>query len=308
MPMEAEAADPETVDADVEISFPAWAPVTPQPSSRAALLALVDGVRRLDARLVADVGGQLVHAALASVASGSVTISDGVATFDPPTVVRVLAVGSGESADTSLAVRDDLIYEAMSWPGEGPDAPLRAALERMRRIETKAARDAAKRGALVLADGPIEADAEGTVVGYVKRIERLYVPTSAMSILARMKRGQRSPLFLLKAIRSPRYGWFLRLADPLPGESPLSGVARLEVLASRGKDSAVKIADTLTSTLPPLAPSRARDPRSPQNLMPIGALETYLRRLLGDQAWIRRLIRARMALAEQESLGTRTNS
>lgn len=293
--MEAERADPETVDADVEVPFLEWTPVTPSATDTPGRIALVDGVRRVDARLVAEAKGELVHAVLASVAAGSVTIEHQRATFDPPSVARVLAVGSGQNADSSLKLRDDLIYEPMSWEGEGPDAPVRAALERMRRIETRTARDAAKRGALVLADGPLDADTEGVVVGYVKRIERLYVPISAMSVLAKLKRGQRSPMFLLNAVRSPRYGWFLRLAEPLPGESPLSGVARLEVLASKGRDAARGIADTLSLTLPSLAPSRARDPRSPQNLMPIGALEAHLRRLLGDQRWIRGLIRARLA-------------
>jgi hypothetical protein len=33
-----------------------------------------------------------------------------------------------------------------------------------------------------------------------------------------------------------------------------------------------------------------RDPRSPQNLLPVGALETALTHRLGDRRWVGRLI------------------
>jgi hypothetical protein len=43
--------------------------------------------------------------------------------------------------------------------------------------------------------------------------------------------------------------------------------------------------------LPAFVPGRGRDPRAPQNLLPIGALEARLRRRMGDV----RLIRNRLA-------------
>ena len=48
------------------------------------------------------------------------------------------------------------------------------------------------------------------------------------------------------------------------------------------------------SALPGFASSPIRDPRAPQNLYPIGALEDHLRRRMGDQEFIRRSIEAHL--------------
>ena len=46
----------------------------------------------------------------------------------------------------------------------------------------------------------------------------------------------------------------------------------------------------LTHNLPRFASRPEHDPRAPQNLLPVGALETQLRHELGDARYIRRLI------------------
>jgi hypothetical protein len=74
---------------------------------------------------------------------------------------------------------------------------------------------------------------------------------------------------------------------------------RLEVSDTVGRDEAVRLADLTSTVLPGFVPSRTRDPRAPQNLVPIGALEQHLRRGLGDA----RLIHRRLAtLLAQESV------
>lgn len=50
------------------------------------------------------------------------------------------------------------------------------------------------------------------------------------------------------------------------------------------------LADAATIWLPRCAPQRARDPRSPQNLLPIGALERKLKVALGDARLVKRWI------------------
>jgi hypothetical protein len=67
-------------------------------------------------------------------------------------------------------------------------------------------------------------------------------------------------------------------------------VVRLEVSDVVGLDAAVRLADATAVLLPRFSPSRGRDPRAPQNLLPIGALEAGLRRRLGDAALVRRHI------------------
>ena len=49
------------------------------------------------------------------------------------------------------------------------------------------------------------------------------------------------------------------------------------------------LADRLTAALPSFV-GRASDPRAPQNLAPIGALEGRLRHRMGDARFIRRAV------------------
>jgi hypothetical protein len=54
------------------------------------------------------------------------------------------------------------------------------------------------------------------------------------------------------------------------------------------------LADLSARELPRFASDATRDPRAPQNLVPIGALEARLRHRLGDPTIIRRAIEARL--------------
>jgi hypothetical protein len=67
-------------------------------------------------------------------------------------------------------------------------------------------------------------------------------------------------------------------------------VARLEISETTGLADAVRVADLTARMLPRLASTPERDPRAPQNLVSVGALERHLRHRLGDPTWIRRLL------------------
>jgi hypothetical protein len=54
---------------------------------------------------------------------------------------------------------------------------------------------------------------------------------------------------------------------------------------------AVRLADSSAMTLPRLASIPYKDPRAPQNLLPIGGLERRLRALLGDARLLHRALR-----------------
>jgi hypothetical protein len=88
--------------------------------------------------------------------------------------------------------------------------------------------------------------------------------------------------------RFGRFSWFVRLALRLPIDGDLTGLARLEIADVVGFETARALADAVTVVLPRFVPSRGRDPRAPQNLLPIGALEMHLRHQLGDPRVIRR--------------------
>jgi hypothetical protein len=58
-----------------------------------------------------------------------------------------------------------------------------------------------------------------------------------------------------------------------------------------GQDDAVALADRVTAQLPRFA-GRPADPRTPQNLAPVGGLETWLRHRMGDARMVRRSLLA----------------
>jgi len=115
-------------------------------------------------------------------------------------------------------------------------------------------------------------------------------------LLARLRAGERTPLFALRSSRRfVRFSWFVRLAPPELGDSELAGIARLEVAEAVGIEAARRLADASAAILPRFVPGRWRDPRSPQNLLPIGALERTLRRYMGDGRLLRRHIETLIA-------------
>jgi hypothetical protein len=69
---------------------------------------------------------------------------------------------------------------------------------------------------------------------------------------------------------------------------------RLETSAAAGLEAARARADASACLLPSCASDPAHDPRAPQNLLPIGGLESRLRHLLGDPLIVRRAIESRL--------------
>ncbi|OQX66793.1 MAG: hypothetical protein B6A08_18705 [Sorangiineae bacterium NIC37A_2] len=164
----------------------------------------------------------------------------------------------------------------------------------MRLAEATLARDLCSQNTLTIVDGPLsfEPERRGVALGYIKRVHELYLPKRFIPLLATLPSGARTPMFAIQTAKSgfARYSWFQRLEHPGPGATEMHGIVRLEVAANVGLDAARELANAATTWLPRTAPSRARDPRSPQNLLPIGALEQKLRAALGDARLFRRWI------------------
>jgi hypothetical protein len=138
------------------------------------------------------------------------------------------------------------------------------------------------------------------VLGYVKRLQRAYLPAAAATLLVSLAPSQRTPLFLLRdpAGRFDRYSWYVRLAPPAAIAHPLAGIVRLEISTGMGIQGAVDAADLSARVVPEFRSTPERDPRAPQNLLPIGALERALRHSLGDPQWIRRMLISYLSSAE----------
>jgi hypothetical protein len=132
------------------------------------------------------------------------------------------------------------------------------------------------------------------VVGFVKRLIRAYLDPVASTLLPRLEVGERTPLFLVESVRDPRYSWYLRIGAGRAIDSALTGIVRLEAGATAGLEAARELADLSARDLARFGSDAARDPRAPQNLLPIGGLEARLKHRLGDPAVVRRAVEKRL--------------
>jgi hypothetical protein len=290
--------DAAELDLDVEHDAAAWAPIEAPVVSPSQPLSFVDGVRRMEARLVVTRDGRTVHGALGAYGVGVVECRDTGATFAEERFGRVAIFGAGERPPAALSLDPALVYEPRSVPEDDADAPLRGLHGEMRTAEGVLARAHAAADRIVVADGPLNIGeaTPGRVVGFVKRLFKLYLPVEQLPVLRALPVGTRTPVFLIVSTgRFSRYSWFLRIGPRLAIESEYTGLVRLEVSQSVGRDEAVRLAGLTAALLPRYVPSRTRDPRAPQNLVPIGALEQHLRRGLGDARLIQRRLATRLA-------------
>ena len=142
---------------------------------------------------------------------------------------------------------------------------------------------------LVIADGRVRRDHPVFVVGYIKSNEKQYLSGKPAQTVPEIKLGQRSPIFRIED-SFPRFSWYIRVGDIVGGHG-WQGIARLEVSAELALDAVVSYAAMTAEYLPIAAPPLHLDPRAPQNLIPIGALERELRRGLGDAELVNRKLR-----------------
>jgi hypothetical protein len=126
-------------------------------------------------------------------------------------------------------------------------------------------------------------------VGYIKTHHASYLPAGQAAVVAALMPGQRTPAFTM-GTSWRRNSWYLQLPGT-PGV-PWSGIVRLECPAELPPAGVTRLADLTARLLPPLASTPHKDPRAPQNLVPIGGLERELRHRLGDQQLLYRALRA----------------
>jgi hypothetical protein len=250
--------------------------------------------------LLAEDGDGTVVGLLGSYGVGAALV-DETARVAHETVGRVAVTGAGLRLPAFGARIGDgragVVFDPVSEPENTPAAPVEGLQKAMRGGEAGLAERLAAEVDVVFLDGPltyVTAAARGPVVGFVKRLLRTYLDPTASALLPRLGVGERTPLFLVEAVREPRYSWYLRLGAGRVIDSALTGLVRLECPSGPGLDVARGLADLSARELPRFASDPTRDPRAPQNLLPIGALEARLKHLLGDHAVIRRAIEARL--------------
>lgn len=221
-----EEAEPAAVDIRVESS--AWSAIRPAPAARPRIIAFVDGVRRIEHRLLVGDRERTVFGLFGSLGVGTVLV-DGVARVAHETVGRVAVTGGGLRLEAFLAPIDGgqpLVFEPRSEPDNTPVAPVDGLQKAMRETEAGLAERLSAEVDVVVLDGPLSfltAAARGRVVGFVKRLLRNYLDPAAHALLARLEVGERTPVFLIEG-REPRYSWYVRIArgGPSRRRSPAS--------------------------------------------------------------------------------------
>lgn len=289
-----------SVDTAVETTDWRALPCASSAGKRPACVAFVDGVRRVEQRLLVEDGARTAFGLLGSFGVGAVECRGTAATITQARIARVACCGGGTLLDAlECPLRGSsatLRFTPLSVPENNPLAPVAGLQGAMRHAETELAESLAAGGALVFLDGPLTflTAPDLPVLGSVKRLVRNYLPASHAGLLPDLGVTERTPLFVIGDGAAPRYSWYTRLGLGRPIDSALAGLVRLEVSAAVGLTTARALADTSTALLPTFASTPERDPRAPQNLTPIGALETRLRHLLGDPLLIRRAVLTRL--------------
>jgi hypothetical protein len=277
------------LDPNVEVPATAWQPLRPADNVRApSTVLVVDGVRRIDAGVwvTGEDGGP--HRGLAASYAAGVVRCDlrrGVAEVAGARVSRGVFTSSPSATDV---VAGTIRYAAHQMRRDdqatltgGVQAQL-AALEAGVSGETRGANDSDDDllDDLLVIDGPLRGRQHlPRAIGYVKTHRVEYLPTELTAVVTALAAGQRSPVFGV-GTSWHRYAWYLRL--PCPPGAPWAGIVRIECSAELPVSAAVELADRSAATLPRFASAPYKDPRAPQNLVPIGGLERRLRAMLGD--------------------------
>lgn len=286
-----EALTPSESEVDTAVEAGDWSPL-PGEDDGIEEVWFVDGVRRVDARLTIDDGeGMPVSGICGSHAVGAVRWDRlaRAAQVDHVRVDRLAVAGGGHAIEIEAP---PLRYRGASVAGVDPAELVTLFHGSMRTAEARLTAELADDGAFVIADGPVNDTRPRDVVGYIKTHRVAYLSGPEAATVRSLTPGTRTPLFLLGASGSfARYSWYQRLATGPEGHA-WYGVVRGEVAAAVGIDRARLLADRSAVLLPRVAAPAHTDPRAPQNLVPIGALERSLRRELGDQSLVLRSLRS----------------
>ncbi|MEU4244385.1 hypothetical protein [Actinoplanes sp. NPDC026619] len=279
------------VDTDVEVPAAQWAPIDASPSTRQPdVVFLVDGVRRNDAGLwTAEEDGTSYAGLAASYAAGVVRcdLARGSAELAGAEVRRGLftASPSAETLETGM-----IRYEVRRLEGPGEASKLPSAVQpRLTELELEIS--AVARGGtddLLVVDGPLRNRRHlVNTIGYVKTQQKLYLSAALNVVVTSLRPTQRTPVFHLGTVWGG-WSWYLRL----PGGSgaPWSGIVRIECSPDLTPEQAIELAEISSATLPRFASSAYKDPRAPQNLVPIAGLERRLRGMLGDARVLHRAL------------------
>ncbi len=290
-------------DADLEMS--SWEPIEGSPCDGVSLV-FVDGVRRTESLVyIEGEGGELSRGAFVSVGVGALFIKHKSLNFSRDAFLN-LSVKRFFIVEEGLELRirrlkipfggSFLEFEVENAQGDISPHINRRMSELEGSVALKAYREC--RPDLMITDGTVHYSAKVKslpFIGYVKKHRRFYIPSDRVGIIRELKTGQRTPIVrihsqpTMEGDRSrslDKFTWYVKISE----REGVSGLARLEVSAGVGLSRAKELANMTAYIIPKLASAEFSDRRAPQNLTPIRHLENTLRRRLGSQALIRRIL------------------
>nr|MDT0656889.1 hypothetical protein [Micromonospora sp. DSM 115978] len=278
------------VDPAVELPAADWRPMPAPPGLRAPdVVLLVDGVRRIDASVwTREDDGASYPGLAASYAAGVVRcdLRRGAAELAGARVARGLFTASPSAGDL---VSGEIRYAVHRVGGAGELSKLPAAVQApLTALEVEVSDAARDDGDLLVVDGPLRTRRQlPRTIGYVKTQHSQYLDAPLAAVVTGLTAGQRCPVFKLGTAWGG-YSWYLRL--PGSAGAPWAGIVRVECSPELTAADAVELADLSLVTLPRFASTPYKDPRAPQNLIPIAGLERRLRARLGDARLLHRAL------------------
>lgn len=320
----AENEEETRANVETKLEYQSWQAINPELEHLLyGSILFIDGSRRTEARvLLEDDLKQVAFGAIGTYGIGAVDCCtqhsrqarfvDLEAELGISGINRLCTLSGGYEAPSfdikaKLSQRfGDLSYEVKSTPEKDPEAVLRRLQFQMLEAERALASrllDAFPDG-LIVSDGPRpKIGFHERLVGYLKTMHVLPLGEEELTVVRNLEEGQRSPLYLVENNDRGQnlFECFLRLRDPRPWLYSFAGMVRLQLAAGKNPqqrlESAVKQADALCVLLPKFATKQHQDPRAPQQLLPIRALETELRRKMGNPQIVRRRLTEHFSLS-----------
>ena len=312
-----EMTSDEMTHVDPFVEEDVWRPISPKSlGSLYRDLFFTDGSRRVEARvLLEDERKQVAFGAIGTFGIGVVSCCSGgtrKACFvdlekevSVRGVRRICTLSGGQnltSFDVVSALKGQLgalNYTVVSTEERDADAVVRRIQFEMLNAERKLASSLTDcfPNSLILSDGPRPRIGNApNVVGYIKTHHTLPLENEHLEVVRQLEEGQRSPLYLVRDGDKSQavFEWFLRLRDPRPWLYSFAGVVRLQAYAGSKPEETLErvchLADWLSTLLPRFATRQHQDPRAPQQLLPVRALESELGRRMGNAQIVRRRI------------------
>ncbi|MHB8071784.1 MAG: DNA double-strand break repair nuclease NurA [Candidatus Cryosericum sp.] len=280
-------------------------------------VAFVDGVRRIDMHGIVD-GNPPYYGVFGSVAAGCMRMCGSNAHDVGEALcneeVRHYFVTNCPDADITplKLVSDpscpfDVRYEIHSSSSHDPADFGQELNNLMQELEHRVAQQQVDRADVqaVVTDGPIPyehqlAAGTGKLAGIIKNVQEAYLGHDQFATVLILKAAERTPIFEIRypdSSGSSKMSFFLRLCAVTPFGSAMANLVRIE-LPVMGLTEAIHLANLASAIAVHYSSNLWGDTRAPQNLYPVGALETALKNRLGDQRFLRSVIMRTLAASD----------